>query len=401
MFNADQKSRVLIVDDHHINRLLLKMPLERAGFEVTSAAGGTDALKLIGLDQGEPAVRPPFDMVVLDIMMPDVSGMEVLRKVRKVYPPQVLPVIMATAREESKDIVDALQLGANDYVTKPIDIPVLLARMEVHIALHETHMKLQLAQNSLIDAAKMESIGRLSAGVAHEVKNPLYVIQMGVDFFLMKGDSNDEHTGKTLKNMQHAIDRADSIIRSMVDFSRTEELRLVESDLNEIIEQALVLVRHETSARQITLDVQLGGDLPLVRADRTKIEQVMINLMTNACHAMGDGGRLQVRSSRISPELLNAEDQDRRARKLREFKNGVMVEIIDEGSGIPDEYMLKLFDPFFTSKAAGEGTGLGLSVTKTIIDLHGGFIELGNAKPKGARACVYLDADGPLAIAAT
>lgn len=400
MFNSEQKTRVLIVDDHHINRLLLKMPLERAGFEVTSAAGGADAIKLIGIDQETPPT-PPFDMIVLDIMMPDISGMEVLRRIRKIHPPQILPVIMATAKEESKDIVDALQLGANDYVTKPIDIPVLLARIEVHVALHETHMKLQLAQSSLIDAAKMESIGRLSAGVAHEVKNPLYVLQMGVDFFLMKGDANDEHTGKTLKNMQNAIDRADSIIRSMVDFSRTEELRLVESDLNELIEQALVLVRHETSARQITLDVQLGGDLPPVLADRTKIEQVMINLLTNACHAMEDGGRLQVRSRRIDPGMIDPDDMDRRARKIREFKNGVMVEIIDEGTGIPDEYMLKLFDPFFTSKAAGKGTGLGLSVTKTIIDLHGGFIELGNAEPKGARACVYLDANGPLAATAS
>jgi signal transduction histidine kinase len=400
MFNSEQKTRVLIVDDHHINRLLLKMPLERAGFEVTSAAGGADAIKLIGIDQETPPT-PPFDMIVLDIMMPDISGMEVLRRIRKIHPPQMLPVIMATAKEESKDIVDALQLGANDYVTKPIDIPVLLARIEVHVALHETHMKLQLAQSSLIDAAKMESIGRLSAGVAHEVKNPLYVLQMGVDFFLMKGDANDEHTGKTLKNMQNAIDRADSIIRSMVDFSRTEELRLVESDLNELIEQALVLVRHGTSARQITLDVQLGGDLPPVLADRTKIEQVMINLLTNACHAMEDGGRLQVRSRRIDPGMIDPDDMDRRARKIREFKNGVMVEIIDEGTGIPDEYMLKLFDPFFTSKAAGKGTGLGLSVTKTIIDLHGGFIELGNAEPKGARACVYLDANGPLAATAS
>ncbi|MFP4156867.1 MAG: response regulator [Opitutales bacterium] len=391
---SEQPAKVLMVDDYHLNRLILERSLKRAGYEVTSARDGAEALELLKLTD-EKSSRPSFDVIVLDIMMPGIDGTEVLERTRKKYPPEILPIIMATAKDESDDVVHALSLGANDYITKPIDIPVLLARIEVHVTLRRTHLALQIAQATLVEAAKMESIGRMAAGVAHEVKNPLYVLQMGVDFFEMTLSESDAATQKTLHNMQNAIDRADTIIRSMVDFSRTEELKLVKSDLHELIHQSIPLVQHEIRARQITLELELPENMPRVTIDKTKIQQVLINLLANACHAMEDGGTLRVRTSHFDPAALDKEERSHQIQVIRNFRQGLLLEVIDEGTGIPEEHMMKLFDAFFTSKPAGLGTGLGLAVTKTIIDLHGGFIELLNNEDRGASARIYLDVEGP------
>lgn len=142
MSDPEKKPSVLVVDDHRINRLMLKMPLIKAEYDVTLSSGGVDALKLLKLDDNSKT-QPQFDIIILDIMMPDLSGIEVLKKIREVYPPEALPVIMATALKASKDMTEALDLGANDYLTKPIDIPVLIARVQVHLKLRQTHLKSQ------------------------------------------------------------------------------------------------------------------------------------------------------------------------------------------------------------------------------------------------------------------
>jgi signal transduction histidine kinase len=225
----------------------------------------------------------------------------------------------------------------------------------------QAHEELKNAQMKLIQTAKLESIGRLAAGLAHEVKNPLAVIQLGVDYLTntMKADTGRDAV-ETIQEMADAVQRADTVIKGLLNFSRSEKLALVPMDLNSVIEESLVLVRHEFTKHNISLEKNLAGGLPPVGLDQGKVKQVFINMFMNAIQAMGSDGSLSVKTS-VHPA-------DKR----------VMVKIEDTGSGIPEDKLDKLFEPFFTTKPVGSGTGLGLSVSKNIIELHGGTIRIEN-----------------------
>jgi signal transduction histidine kinase len=257
---------------------------------------------------------------------------------------------------------------------------------KTHLALVHTHEELKAAQMRLIQNAKLESVGRLAAGVAHEVKNPLAVIQLGVDYLshTAKGDTD---LAETVHDMEDAIKRADTVIKGLLDFSRSEQLTLAPGDLNAVLEETLLLVKHELTKNRVTLQKELEPNLLLVELDRNKLKQVFINLFMNAIQAMGsNGGTLAIRTRRqqltpASPELAPGPPAGFQA-----GEEVVVVEVEDTGPGIPEDKLDKLFDPFFTTKAVGSGTGLGLSVSRKIIELHGASIKLSNQKPKGAVA---------------
>ena len=225
----------------------------------------------------------------------------------------------------------------------------------------QAHEELKNAQMKLIQTAKLESIGRLAAGLAHEVKNPLAVIQLGVDYLTstMKAEASRDAV-ETIQEMADAVQRADTVIKGLLNFSRSEKLALVPMDLNSVIEESLVLVRHEFTKHNISLEKNLAGGLPQVGLDQGKVKQVFINMFMNAIQAMGSDGSLTVKTS------------------VRPADKSVGVQIEDTGSGIPEDKLDKLFEPFFTTKPVGSGTGLGLSVSKNIIELHGGTIKIEN-----------------------
>ena len=225
----------------------------------------------------------------------------------------------------------------------------------------QAHEELKNAQMKLIQTAKLESIGRLAAGLAHEVKNPLAVIQLGVDYLTSttKAEASRDAV-ETIKEMADAVQRADTVIKGLLNFSRSEKLALVSMDLNSVIEESLVLVRHEFAKHNISLEKNLAGGLPQVGLDQGKVKQVFINMFMNAIQAMGSDGSLTVKTS------------------VRPADKSVGVQIEDTGSGIPEDKLDKLFEPFFTTKPVGSGTGLGLSVSKNIIELHGGSIRIEN-----------------------
>jgi signal transduction histidine kinase len=230
------------------------------------------------------------------------------------------------------------------------------------------HEELKNAQMKLIQTAKLESIGRLAAGVAHEVKNPLAIIQLGVDYLTRaaKGDANPDFTD-TMQEMTDAVQRADTVIKGLLNFSRSEKLALVLTDLNSVIEESMALVRHELTKNHITLEKNLAQGLPNVELDQNKVKQVLINMFMNAIQAMGEDGNLSVKTfSQAATPGQNPAVQS------------VVVQIEDTGSGIAEDKLNKLFEPFFTTKPVGSGTGLGLSVSRNIIELHGGTIKIGN-----------------------
>ncbi len=255
-----------------------------------------------------------------------------------------------------------------------------------HEELSRSHAELKTAHLQLIQAAKMESVGRLAAGVAHEVKNPLAVILQGVDF-LSTRLNGDESTALILRYTADAVRRADAVIRGLLDFSTSRQLELTPEDLNSTIDQVLLLVKHELDRSHVIVAKVLGRDLPEIRLDRNKMQQVFVNIFMNAIHAMPEGGTLVITTHQ---QPLEGPD----------WRNGsslhtppVVVNITDTGTGIPEEALQKVFDPFFTTKPTGQGTGLGLTVTKNIVELHGGTIELKNRPEGGVEVTIILQAN--------
>jgi signal transduction histidine kinase len=241
------------------------------------------------------------------------------------------------------------------------------------------HAELQQAQFQLIEAAKMESVGRLAAGVAHEVKNPLMTLSLGADYFLHRKTENQDEA-QLVQDMKEAVQRASSVINILLDYSRPRPLQRTSEDIQNVIENSLALVRHQLNQQQVTVEREFDTTLPPLLLDRARIEHVFVNLFLNAIQAMPHGGTLTVRTFASTP---SGRDGDAPA--------GVLVEVDDTGHGIIPENADKLFEPFFTTKPPGQGTGLGLAIVRRIMEIHGGSIRLKNRKQGGARATLQFN----------
>ena len=259
-------------------------------------------------------------------------------------------------------------------------------------ALHElktSHSELQRTQMQLIQAAKLESVGTLAAGVAHEVKNPLQTIILGVDYLGRNLADQAEAVTMTLSDMRDAVERANNIIQELLHYSASAVFKVKEEDLNGLVERSLWLINSELVASQTRLVCQFGANLSPVKIDRCKMEQVLINIFINALQAMTQGGMLTVttRAARFG------EDPELNALTFPQFKAGerlVLLQVRDTGTGIAEGDLQQIFDPFFTTKPAGTGTGLGLSVAKTIVNLHGGAIHVRNVPEGGVLVTLVL-----------
>ena len=261
--------------------------------------------------------------------------------------------------------------------------------------LKRSHEKLEAMQLQLLQVEKMESVGRLAAGIAHEVKNPLAIISTGIDYLTQDGaGEGPDALARVLGSMGRAVRRADTVIRGLLDFSAPAPLLAEPCDLNGVIRQALMLVDHELRRCHVSLHVDLAESLPQVSIDANKVEQVFLNLFINSIHAMPTGGSLTVRTRAEQLAALGHNISDHRAERFRAGDLVVITEVDDSGHGIPEDKLPKVFDPFFTTKPTGKGTGLGLSVAKTIVDLHGGMLQLTNRAEGGVRASLVLKATG-------
>ena len=262
---------------------------------------------------------------------------------------------------------------------------------EVLASLTASHEALQSTQMQLIEAEKMQTVGSMAAGVAHEVKNPLAVLQMGVGFLAKEIPLDGSPTCQVLKEMGEAIARADAVVTDLLEFAAPKKLVLEESEIEPLIRQVLRFVRHEVDTAKVKVVTNFARNLPLCAIDRNKMKQVLVNLFSNACHAMAPGGVLSVTTQ--TQRLAQDEEVGvgpRAGGRMRAGDTLVLIEIADTGRGIPVDNLLRVFDPYFTTKPTGKGTGLGLTVTKTIIDLHGGRLNISNRNEGGVSATIAL-----------
>lgn len=285
---------------------------------------------------------------------------------------------------ERKRAEEELQRANGELALKQEQLQEALTELQA------SHEAIKAAQFQLIQAEKMQSVGRLAAGVAHEVKNPLAILRMGIDYLGKNLPQPDNETNLILSDMTEALRRADTIIMGLLDFAATRALDLVPHDLSAVVEQSLALVRHEIGPA-IKIVRELARELPPVKLDPNKIKQVFVNVLENAVHAMAEGGTLTVRTGlkELSAQDIGHDQERRFGEQFRAGQKVVVAEVLDTGEGIPADKVSKIFDPFFTTKPAGKGTGLGLSVAKKIVELHGGDLDIRN-RPEGGVAVTLL-----------
>jgi signal transduction histidine kinase len=190
--------------------------------------------------------------------------------------------------------------------------------------------------------------------------------------------------------MDDAVKRADTVIKGLLEFSRPAKPEMAALNLNKVLEESLLLVKYELTKNSISLDKQLEKELPIIKLDRNKMKQVFINIFMNAIHAMGKDGTLTVKTSSTQLSKENFNLHCKFTEHLKAGDSVVIAEIEDTGTGIPEDKIDKLFDPFFTTKPTGVGTGLGLSVTRGIIDLHKAAINIVNRKESGVSVFIIF-----------
>jgi PAS domain S-box-containing protein len=240
--------------------------------------------------------------------------------------------------------------------------------------LRRSHATLKATQIKLVNAAKMESVGRLAAGVAHEVKNPLAIVRLGTDYLRsrLESQSANRDVVDVLTDVSDAVTRADTVVKELLQFSAPRELELAPRRISELVEHVLGLVRFAREKNHVELVTRLDPSVEPVRVDADKLTQALLNILMNAIDAMPEGGTLSVSTRPAGGE------------------GRVEIAVADTGHGIPEGSLTQVFDPFFTSKPLGKGTGLGLSVTKTIVELHGGYLQIENRDTGGVLATIVL-----------
>jgi signal transduction histidine kinase/DNA-binding response OmpR family regulator len=261
-----------------------------------------------------------------------------------------------------------------DYAAVAIDKARLYGAVksfnkELEQRVQERTAELEAAQEQLVQAEKLASIGQLAAGVAHEINNPIGVI-LGFAQVMLKRISPDDPMHKPLSTIEREGLRCKEIVQDLLDFARQSKPVLSRLDINDVIDAASELMPHHFNSDRVEVIKHYAATLPKVLGDENQLQQVFLNILINAYQAMPDGGRLYITSQAQDGEILAVFE--------------------DTGIGIPREDLKRIFDPFFTTKEVGEGTGLGLSISYGIVEQHGGTIQVDSASGEGSTFTVRL-----------
>jgi signal transduction histidine kinase len=346
--------RVLVVEDDPEIRGFVSSVLQTE-YRVLEAVNG---------DEGrQRAIKERPDLIVSDVMMPVMSGLQMLAALRELPETADIPVILLTARQEISEKVEGLSTGANDYLGKPFSPRELLARIEAQLRLREAAVR--AAENE-----RLAATGLLTSGFAHEVRNPLNGL-MNAMLPLRDSVLGEKADPETARAMLDVIDECGTRIRylaeSLLAFVRSND-RPVAVNLDTLLDSTLNVLAWKVPSG-VTIEKDYRCDMP-VMGDPGSLNQVWVNLLDNALRAVGDSGRV-----RVSTELQG---------------ETAVVAVADSGVGIKQEDMDRLFQPFFSTRAAGEGTGLGLALCRRIVLRHGGHIHISSEYGKGTKVEVRL-----------
>lgn len=268
------------------------------------------------------------------------------------------------------------KLSEDDYSDEDRELLSTLSnQLAIAIENASLHEEILAKERQLFHSDKLASLGTLSAGMAHEIKNPLTVIK-GMVQVLPESMEDRQYLKGLSETLPRQIDRINRILEDMMVFAKPKRANKEEAEINSVIRHAAGFVSNECRKKGIDLRLDLGEDIPSINADKDLLTQALLNLMMNGIQSMEAGGELTVSSKR----------------KTENGKQNILIEISDTGCGITHENLSKIFDPFFTTK--GEGVGLGLAVTKRIIQEHGGSIEVESGEGEGTKFGVFLNAQG-------
>jgi signal transduction histidine kinase len=409
---------ILLVDDREENLVVLEAMLRDLGHDLVRASSGQEALRLM--------FNRDFAVVLLDVRMPDMDGFETAEHIRRRKRSRHTPIIFITAADASvEQIVRGYAVGAVDFIYKPFMPEALKSKVRTFLELFKANLRLRAEiverervqeerdrlSTELLQGQKLQAIGQLSAGIAHEINNPLgYILSnLGVleEYLDRLGRlllASLRAAGKTsgadsaaasreverlrevtepefmlgdfksaLRESRQGGEKIRDIVQSLREFSHVDEHDLQNANLNRCVENALRLCTNELKHKAVVR--RELSPLPPVPCYPQQIEQVLVNLLVNAAQSIPVQGKIDV-----TPRV----EEDR-----------VAIRIHDSGCGIPPKNLGKLFEPFFTTKPVGKGTGLGLHVAYKIVKAHGGKIDVASTVGEGTEFAVFLPLSGP------
>ena len=375
--NEAGKASILIVDDDDIVRAIMRAELEAEGFEIIEAADGVEACSLCWSELP--------DLVIADVVMPRMDGFTLCQELRANPISQYVPILQATGLDDIASIEKAYKAGATDFIGKPLKWPILRHRVRYVLRSARAFEALRRNQVALVaakDAAEAANRAKSEflANMSHELRTPLNAI-IGFSTIMQKGmygqlnEKYAEYAGMVCDSGTHLL----AIINDILDLARAEsnnlELREEDVDIARVIDLSNTIVREMADKAGVDYDVTIVDVLPKVRADSTKLRQILINLLGNAVKFTPTGGKVSL-SAEIAPD------------------GGLQFRITDTGIGIPKDKMDVAMAPFgqVDSRLARkyEGTGLGLPLTKRLVEMHGGTFELSSEPGRGTVATVRL-----------
>ena len=350
-------SAVLIVDDSPADRALFRAVLSRAGFSVHEAAYGRDALARAR------EVLP--HIIVLDVNLPDTDGHSVCRELRADPQFAPVPILMLTAQHREADVIAGLEAGADDYIAKDEAPQIILARVRRLVRYRQMATVASLNEG-------MAQVGRLLAGIVHEIRGPLSVIRGNAEILKLQIGGIDG-AGARIDPIIRGCQLLQLRLEHLMAAVRGGPATLLPQDLSPLVREAADLFLRGTDPRAGKVAVVAESDpgLPPVLADGGRLLQVLLNLLGNAHEA-----------------ILADRAEGRIAIRAGVDGSGVIVEVRDDGPGIPEAHLDRIFEPFYTTKASGSGYGLYLA--SEILREHGGRISARNHDDGGACFTVWL-----------